>query len=332
MNKEFINLIGNTNLVRLNIASEETGCEIFGKAEFQNPGGSVKDRAAWYIIKEAIEEGKLLPGGTIVEGTAGNTGIGIALTANSLGYKSTIVVPETQSKEKLQLITACGAHLITVPAVPYKDENNYIKFSGRLAQELNDKNSKGAIWANQFDNQANRKAHYETTGPEIWEQTEGSIDAFVSAVGTGGTIAGVSRFLKEQNPNIKICLADPPGAALFNYYVNGELKAEGSSITEGIGQGRITNNLEGTEIDKAYLIPDQETIDTMFSLTKKEGLFLGSSSGINVAAAIRLGKELGPGHCIVTILCDPGTRYLSKLYNADFLKSKKLLPPEWLKK
>jgi|TARA_B110001454_G_scaffold146419_1_gene135933 cysteine synthase A len=332
MNKEFINLIGNTNLVRLNIASEETGCEIFGKAEFQNPGGSVKDRAAWYIIKEAIEEGKLLPGGTIVEGTAGNTGIGIALTANSLGYKSTIVVPETQSKEKLQLIAACGAHLITVPAVPYKDENNYIKFSGRLAQELNDKNSKGAIWANQFDNQANRKAHYETTGPEIWEQTEGSIDAFVSAVGTGGTIAGVSRFLKEQNPNIKICLADPPGAALFNYYVNGELKAEGSSITEGIGQGRITNNLEGTEIDKAYLIPDQETIDTMFSLTKKEGLFLGSSSGINVAAAIRLGKELGPGHCIVTILCDPGTRYLSKLYNADFLKSKKLLPPEWLKK
>ncbi|MDG2060639.1 MAG: cysteine synthase A [SAR86 cluster bacterium] len=330
MNKEFINLIGNTNLIRLNIASEETGCEILGKAEFQNPGGSVKDRAAWYMIKEAIEEGKLLPGGTIVEGTAGNTGIGIALTANSLGYKSTIVVPETQSKEKLQLIAACGADLITVPAVPFKDDNNYIKYSGRLAAELNNKNSKGAIWANQFDNKANRKAHYETTGPEIWTQTKGSIDAFVSAVGTGGTISGVSRFLKEQNPNIKICLADPPGAALFNYYVNGELKAEGSSITEGIGQGRITNNLEGTEIDKAYLIPDQETIDTMFSLTKEEGLFLGSSSGINVAAAIRLGKELGPGHCIVTILCDSGTRYLSKLYNLEFLNSKQLVAPKWL--
>jgi len=331
MKSQFINLIGNTNLVKLKSASEETGCEIFGKAEFQNPGGSVKDRAAWYIIKDAIEEGKLRPGGTIVEGTAGNTGIGIALTANSLGYKSTIVVPETQSKEKLQLIAACGADLITVPAVPYKNDDNYIKYSGRLAEELNNKNSEGAIWANQFDNQANRKAHYETTGPEIWAQTEGSIDAFVSAVGTGGTIAGVSRFLKEQNPNIKICLADPPGAALFNYYVNGELRSEGSSITEGIGQGRITKNLEGTKIDKAYLIPDQETIDAMFRLTKEEGLFLGSSSGINVAAAIRLAKELGPGHCIVTILCDPGTRYLSKLYNVDFLKSKELLPPDWLK-
>ena len=331
MNKEFINLIGNTNLIRLNIASEETGCEILGKAEFQNPGGSVKDRAAWYMIKEAIEEGKLLPGGTIVEGTAGNTGIGIALTANSLGYKSTIVVPETQSKEKLQLIAACGADLITVPAVPFKDDNNYIKYSGRLAEELNNKNSKGAIWANQFDNKANRKAHYETTGPEIWTQTKGSIDAFVSAVGTGGTIAGVSRFLKEQNPNIKICLADPPGAALFNFYVNGELKAEGSSITEGIGQGRITANLEGTDIDKAYLIPDQETIDTMFRLTKEEGLFLGSSSGINVAGAIRLAKELGPGHCIVTILCDSGTRYLSKLYNLEFLNSKNLVAPKWLR-
>ena len=250
--------------------------------------------------------------------------------ANSLGYQSTIVVPETQSQEKLQLIRACGAQLITVPAVPYKNENNYIKFSGRLAEELNEKNTKGAIWANQFDNKANRKAHYETTGPEIWKQTEGSIDAFVSAVGTGGTIAGVSRFLKEKNPKIKICLADPPGAALYNYYVNGELKAEGSSITEGIGQGRITSNLEKTEIDKAFFIPDQETIDVMYRMIKEEGLFLGSSSGINVAASIRLAKEMGPGNCIVTVLCDSGTRYLSKLFNPDFLKSKKLKPPEWL--
>ena len=232
MTQEFINLIGNTPLIRLNGPSNETGCEILGKAEFQNPGGSVKDRAAWYIVKDAIKKGKLLPGGTIVEGTAGNTGIGLALVANSLGYKSTIVVPETQSKEKLQLIKACGAHLITVPAVPYKDENNYVKYSGRLANDLNEKNIGGAIWANQFDNQANRLAHYETTGPEIWEQTKGSINAFVSAVGTGGTIAGVSRFLKEKNSDIQICLADPPGAALYNFYVNGELKAEGSSITE----------------------------------------------------------------------------------------------------
>ena len=330
MGQEFIKLIGNTPLVRLNGPSDDTGCEILGKAEFQNPGGSVKDRAAWYIVKDAIEKGKLLPGGTIVEGTAGNTGIGLALVANSLGYQSTIVVPETQSQEKLQLIRACGAQLITVPAVPYKNENNYIKFSGRLAEELNEKNTMGAIWANQFDNKANRKAHYETTGPEIWKQTEGSIDAFVSAVGTGGTIAGVSRFLKEKNPKIKICLADPPGAALYNYYVNGELKAEGSSITEGIGQGRITSNLEKTEIDKAFFIPDQETIDIMFRMIKEEGLFLGSSSGINVAASIRLAKEMGSGNCIVTVLCDSGTRYLSKLFNPDFLKSKELQPPEWL--
>lgn len=330
MGQEFIKLIGNTPLVRLNGPSDDTGCEILGKAEFQNPGGSVKDRAAWYIVKDAIEKGKLLPGGTIVEGTAGNTGIGLALVANSLGYQSTIVVPETQSQEKLQLIRACGAQLITVPAVPYKNENNYIKFSGRLAEELNEKNTMGAIWANQFVNKANRKAHYETTGPEIWKQTEGSIDAFVSAVGTGGTIAGVSRFLKEKNPKIKICLADPPGAALYNYYVNGELKAEGSSITEGIGQGRITSNLEKTEIDKAFFIPDQETIDIMFRMIKEEGLFLGSSSGINVAASIRLAKEMGSGNCIVTVLCDSGTRYLSKLFNPDFLKSKELQPPEWL--
>ena len=332
MAQEIIKLIGNTPLIRLKGPSEETGCEILGKAEFQNPGGSVKDRAAWYIVKDAIEKRKLLPGGTIVEGTAGNTGIGLALVANSLGYKSTIVVPETQSEEKLQLIRACGAHLITVPAVPYKDENNYVKFSGRLAKKLNEESAQGAIWANQFDNKANRKAHYETTGPEIWKQTDGAVDAFVSAVGTGGTIAGVSRYLKEKNPKVKICLADPPGAALYNYYVNGELKAEGSSITEGIGQGRITANLKNTIIDQAYLIPDQETIDVMFSMIKEEGLFLGSSSGINVAGAIRLAKEMGPGHCIVTMLCDSGTRYLSKLFNPEFLESKGLNPPGWLKK
>ena len=330
MAQDLIKLIGDTPLIRLNGPSEETGCEILGKAEFLNPGGSVKDRAAWYIVKDAIEKGELLPGGTIVEGTAGNTGIGLALVANSLGYKSTIVVPETQSQEKLQLIRACGADLITVPAVPYKDEKNYVKFSGKLAEKLNKESSQGAIWANQFDNKANRKAHYETTGPEIWKQTKGSVDAFVSAIGTGGTIAGVSMFLKEKNPNIKICLADPPGAALYNYYVNGELKAEGSSVTEGIGQGRVTSNLENIEIDKAFFIPDQESIDTMFRMIKEEGLFLGSSSGINVAGSIRLAKEMGSGHCIVTVLCDSGTRYLSKLFNPEFLKSKELDPPEWL--
>jgi len=330
MNKEFINLIGNTNLVRLNIASEETGCEIFGKAEFQNPGGSVKDRAAWYIIKEAIEEGKLLPGGTIVEGTAGNTGIGIALTANSLGYKSTIVVPETQSKEKLQLIAACGAHLITVPAVPYKDENNYIKFSGRLAQELNDKNSKGAIWANQFDNQANRKAHYETTGPEIWEQTDGKVDGFVCSSGTGGTIAGVSNALKEKNKDIKIYLSDPKGSALYNYIVNGELKSEGGSITEGIGSSRITKNFATAKIDGAFSIDDKESLPIIFDLIQNEGLSLGTSCGVNIAGAIRLGKELGPGNTIVTILCDKSDRYNSKLFNKSFLQEKGLPFPNWI--
>ena len=330
MNKEFINLIGNTNLIRLNIASEETGCEIFGKAEFQNPGGSVKDRAAWYIIKEAIEEGKLLPGGTIVEGTAGNTGIGIALTANSLGYKSTIVVPETQSKEKLQLIAACGAHLITVPAVPYKDENNYIKFSGRLAQELNDKNSKGAIWANQFDNQANRKAHYETTGPEIWEQTDGKVDGFICSSGTGGTISGVSNALKEKNKDIKIFLSDPKGSALYNYIKNGELKSEGGSITEGIGSSRITKNFGDAKIDDAYSIDDQEALPILYDLIENEGLSMGTSCGINIAGAIRLGKELGPGKTIVTILCDRSDKYSTKMFNKKFLEEKGLPFPNWL--
>ena len=325
-----VELIGNTPIIRLNGPSNETGCEILGKAEFVNPGGSVKDRAACYIIKDAIETGKLRPGGTLVEGTAGNTGIGLTLIANSLGYKTTIAVPETQSQEKLQMLRACGAELIAVPAVPYKDDNNYVKFSARLARELDEKLPQGAVWANQFDNTANRFSHFETTGPEIWDQTKGKVDAFVSAIGTGGTIAGVSQFLRQKKKNIVICLADPPGAALYNYYANGKLMAEGSSITEGIGQGRITDNLSDIEIDKAYRIPDQETIDVMFRLTHEEGLFLGSSSGINVAASMKLAKEMGPGHCIVTILCDSGTRYLSKLYNPDFLESKGLLFPQWL--
>ena len=328
--KNLVELIGNTPIIRLNGPSNETGCEILGKAEFVNPGGSVKDRAAWYIVKDAIETGKLRPGGTLVEGTAGNTGIGLTLIANSLGYKTTIAVPETQSQEKLQMLRACGAELITVPAVPYRDENNYVKFSARLAQELDEKLPQGAVWANQFDNTANRFSHFETTGPEIWDQTKGKVDAFVSAIGTGGTIAGVSQFLRQKKKNIVICLADPPGAALYNYYINGKLMAEGSSITEGIGQGRITDNLSDIEIDKAYRIPDQETIDVMFRLTHEEGLFLGSSSGINVAASMKLAKEMGPGHCIVTILCDSGTRYLSKLYNPDFLESKGFLFPQWL--
>ena len=328
--KNLVELIGNTPLIRLGGPSNETGCEILGKAEFVNPGGSVKDRAAWYIIRDAIETGKLQPGGTIVEGTAGNTGIGLTLIANSLGFSTTIAVPETQSQEKLEMLRASGAKLIKVPAVPYRDENNYIKFSARLAQELDEELPQGAVWANQFDNTANRLSHFETTGPEIWDQTKGKLDAFVSAIGTGGTIAGVSQFLRKKKKDITICLADPPGAALYNYFVNGHLTAEGSSITEGIGQGRITDNLEGIQIDKAYRIPDQETIDIMFRLTHEEGLFLGSSSGINVAASIRLAKEMGPGHCIVTILCDSGTRYLSRLYNPDFLRSKELLFPEWL--
>ena len=328
--KNLVELIGKTPLIRLGGPSNETGCEILGKAEFLNPGGSVKDRAAWYIIRDAIETGKLQPGGTVVEGTAGNTGIGLTLIANSLGFNTTIVVPETQSQEKLEMLRASGAKLIKVPAVPYRDENNYIKFSARLAQELDEELPQGAVWANQFDNTANRLSHFETTGPEIWDQTKGKLDAFVSAIGTGGTIAGVSQFLRQKKKDITICLADPPGAALYNYFVNGHLTAEGSSITEGIGQGRITDNLKGTQIDKAYRIPDQETIDVMFRLTREEGLFLGSSSGINVAASIRLAKEMGPGHCIVTILCDSGTRYLSKLYNPEFLELKGLFFPQWL--
>ena len=328
--KDFVDTIGNTPLIRLNRVSDATGCEILGKAEFLNPGGSVKDRAAWGIIKDAEEKGLLRPGGVIVEGTAGNTGIGLALVGNARGYKSVIVIPETQSQEKMDMLRLCGADLRLVPAVPYKDPNNYVKVSGRLAEEIAKENPNGAIWANQFDNQANRRAHYETTGPEIWEQTGGKIDGFVCAVGTGGTLAGIGMFLKERNKDIKIGLADPMGAALFEYYAHGELKAEGTSITEGIGQGRITANLEDAPVDFPFQIPDEEALPLIFDLLEFEGLCLGGSSGINVAGAVRLAKALGPGHTIVTILCDYGTRYQSKLFNPSFLREKGLPVPHWL--
>ena len=324
--------IGNTPLIRLKRASEETGCEILGKAEFLNPGQSVKDRAALFIIEDAVKRGKLKPGGTIVEGTAGNTGIGLALVGNALGFKSVIVIPETQSQEKKDMLRLCGAELIEVPAVPYKDPNNYVKYSGRLAEELDAKNEAGAIWANQFDNVANRQGHIETTGPEIWRQTDGKIDGFICAVGTGGTLAGVGMALKEKNPNVTIGLADPMGAALYNYYKNGELKSEGSSITEGIGQGRITANLEDAPIDAPFQIPDAEALDIVFDLLIHEGLCLGGSSGINVAGAIRLAREMGPGHTIVTVLCDYGNRYQSKMFNPAFLREKGLPVPPWMDK
>ena len=324
--------IGNTPLIRLHGPSEDTGCTILGKAEFLNPAGSVKDRAAWAIIKDAEERGALKPGGVIVEGTAGNTGIGIAHVANARGYRTVIVIPETQTQEKKDALRQSGAELIEVAAVPYRDPNNYIKYSGRLAEELNEKEPNGAVWANQFDNTANRQGHYETTGPEIWQQTDGTLDGFICAVGTGGTIAGVSRYLKEQNPDVKIGLADPMGAAIYNYYVNGELKAEGSSITEGIGQGRITDNLEGTEIDMPYQIPDEDLLPVLYDLIVKEGLSLGTSSGINVAGAIRMARDLGPGHTIVTVLCDGAHRYASKIFNLEFLQEKGLPLPPWLAK
>jgi len=326
----FIGAIGNTPLIRLRKISEETGCNILGKAEFMNPGGSVKDRAAWYIVKDAEEKGLLKPGGVIVEGTAGNTGIGLSLVANARGYRSVIVMPETQSQEKKDMLRLCGAELILVPAVPYKDPNNYVKYSGRLAAELAEKEPNGAIWANQFDNVANREGHYQTTGPEIWDQTDGTVDAFTCAVGSGGTLAGVGMALKERNKDIRIALSDPMGAALYSFYKHGELKAEGTSITEGIGQGRITANLEGAPVDDAFQIPDSEALEVVFDLLKHEGLCLGGSSGINVAGAIRLAKQLGPGHTIVTILCDSGQRYQSKLFNPSFLKEKGLPVPDWL--
>ncbi|MCG7393084.1 cysteine synthase A [Microvirga sp. ACRRW] len=327
-----VDAIGNTPLIKLHRASEMTGCTILGKAEFMNPGQSVKDRAALFIIQDAVRRGELRPGGVIVEGTAGNTGIGLALVGNALGYRTVIVIPETQTQEKKDMLRLAGAELIEVPAVPYANPNNYVKVSGRLAERLAASEPNGAIWANQFDNVANRQGHVETTGPEIWQQTDGNVDGFICAVGTGGTLAGVGEALKQKNPKVVIGLADPMGAALYNYYTAGELKATGSSITEGIGQGRITKNLEGAPIDMAFQIPDEEALPVIFELLEHEGLCLGGSSGINVAGAIRLARHLGPGHTIVTVLCDYGTRYQSKLFNPNFLREKNLPVPEWLER
>jgi cysteine synthase A len=322
--------VGNTPLIRLRTASELTGCEILGKAEFMNPGQSVKDRAALGIIRDAVARGALRPGGTIVEGTAGNTGIGLALIGASMGYRSVIVIPETQTQEKKDMLRLAGATLVEVPAMPYRDPNNYVRYSGRLAEELARTDPNGAVWANQFDNVANRRAHVETTAPEIWDQTGGEVDGFICAVGTGGTLAGVAEGLRARKPGVKIGLADPDGAALYHYYKHGTLKAEGSSITEGIGQGRITANLEGLTVDMAYNIHDDEALTTVFDLLRDEGLCMGSSTGVNVAGAIHMAREMGPGHRIVTILCDYGTRYQSKLFNPEFLRSKNLPVPDWL--
>lgn len=326
----FIDTIGNTPLIRLKRASEETGCEILGKAEFLNPGGSVKDRAAWAIVKDAEEKGILKPGGVIVEGTAGNTGIGLALVARARGYRCAIVIPETQSQEKKDMLRLCGAELYEVPAVPYKDPNNYVHYSHRLAQEMAGSEPNGVIWANQFDNVANRQGHIETTAQEIWNQTDGKVDGFICAVGTGGTLAGVSMGLKEHNKDVVVGLADPHGAALYSYYTEGELKSEGSSITEGIGQGRITENLKGAVIDEAFRISDKTAVPLLFKLFEEEALCLGGSSGINIAGAIELAKKMGPGHTIVTMLCDYGTRYTSKLYNAQFLRENGFPVPDWV--
>ncbi|WP_430250114.1 cysteine synthase A [Neorhizobium sp. DAR64860/K0K1] len=327
-----LDLIGNTPLIRLAAASDATGCEILGKAEFLNPGQSVKDRAALYIIRDAEKKGLLKPGGVIVEGTAGNTGIGLTLVAKALGYRTVIVIPETQSQEKKDALRLMGAELVEVPAVPYKNPNNYVKVSGRLAEQLAKTEPAGAIWANQFDNVANRQAHIEMTGPEIFEQTGGKVDGFVCAVGSGGTLVGTAMALRALNPAVKIGIADPEGAALYEFYAHGEMKSEGSSITEGIGQGRITANLEGFAPDYSYRISDAEALPIVFDLIENEGLCLGGSSGINIAGAMRLAKDLGPGHTIVTILCDYGNRYQSKLFNPDFLQSKGLPVPGWLTK
>jgi cysteine synthase A len=321
----FVGAIGNTALIRLRGPSELTGCEILGKAEFLNPGGSVKDRAALYIILDAEKRGLLKPGGTIVEGTAGNTGIGLALVGNARGYRTVIVIPETQSQEKKDMLRLCGAELREVPAVPYKDPNNYVHVSERLATELN------AFWANQWDNTANREGHILSTGPEIWAQTNGRVDGFVCAIGTGGTLAGVATYLKQRNRGIRIAAADPFGAAMYSWFKHGRLESDGSSITEGIGLGRVTKNIEGAPVDDAYRIPDAEALPWIFRLLKEEGLCLGGSSGINLAGAIRLARDLGPGHTVVTILADSGTRYQSKLFNSQFLNSKGLPYPDWLK-
>ncbi len=328
----FIGTIGNTPLIRLARLSEKTGCTILGKAEFLNPGGSVKDRAALYIVRDAEERGTLRPGGVIVEGTAGNTGIGLALVGNARGYRTVIVMPETQSQEKKDMLRLCGADLRVVAAVPYANPMNYVRYSEALAKEIGAKEVNGAIWANQFDNVANRRAHYETTGPEIWTQTDGKVDAFVSAVGTGGSLAGIAMALKERNPKIKIYLADPLGSAIYSYYARGELKAEGSSITEGIGQGRITKNLEGAPLDGWFQVTDEEMLPILFDLAQHEGLILGGSTGINLGGALKVAKELGPGHVIVTLLCDYGTRYQSKLFNPAFLRERNLPIPAWMER
>lgn len=322
--------VGNTPLIKLRHVSEQTGCTILGKAEFLNPGQSVKDRAALYIISDAIERGTLKPGGTIVEGTAGNTGIGLALVGASMGFKTVIVIPETQSQEKKDMLRLAGAELVQVPAAPYKNPNNYVRYSERLANELAKTEPNGAIWANQFDNVANRRAHIETTGPEIWSQTDGKVDGFVAAVGSGGTLAGCAEYLQPKG--VKIGLADPMGAALYSFYTTGTLASDGSSISEGIGQGRITANLEGFTPDHSYQITDEEALPIVFDLMANEGLCLGGSSGVNIAGAVNLARDLGPGHTIVTILCDYGTRYQSKLYNPEFLKSKGLPVPDWLER
>lgn len=326
--RDLADAVGRTPLIRLRAASEATGCEILGKAEFLNPGQSVKDRAALWIIRDAVARGALRPGGTIVEGTAGNTGIGLALVGASMGFRTVIVIPETQSQEKKDMLRLAGAELVEVPAAPYRDPDNYVRYSGRLAERLAQTEPNGAIWANQFDNVANRQAHIDSTGPEIWEQTGGRVDGFVCAVGSGGTIAGVAMALQPKG--VRIGLADPEGAALCSYYTTGELKAEGSSITEGIGQGRITANLEGFRPDMAWTIPDSEALPIVFDLLAHEGLCLGGSSGINIAGAMRMARALGPGHTIVTILCDYGTRYQSKLFNPEFLRARNLPVPGWL--
>jgi cysteine synthase A len=328
--KSVVEAIGRTPLIRLNRASEATGCDILGKAEFMNPGQSVKDRAALQIIRDAEAKGALRPGGVIVEGTAGNTGIGLAMVGAALGYRTVIVIPRTQSQEKKDAIRLLGAELVEVDAVPYANPNNYVRYSGRLAEERARTEPNGAVWANQFDNTANRDAHILTTGPEIWEQTDGKVDGFICSVGSGGTLAGVAMALRERNPGVAIGIADPLGAALFNYYTQGELKAEGTSITEGIGQGRITANLDGLKVDQAFQIPDEEALEEVFALTQHEGLCLGGSSGVNVAGAIRLARALGPGKTIVTILCDHGSRYQSKLFNPAFLREKGLPTPPWI--
>ena len=327
---DFTDTVGNTPLIKLRKASELTGCTILGKAEFLNPGGSVKDRAAKYIILDAEARGELRPGGLIVEGTAGNTGIGLALVGNARGYRTLIVIPETQSQEKKDMLRLCGAELREVPAVPYRDANNYVKVADRLAQELAKSEPNGVLYANQWDNVSNRNAHVRSTGPEIWEQTGGRIDGFTCAIGTGGTLAGVSEFLKSKDKTVRTAAADPMGAAMYSYFKTGELKSEGSSITEGIGQGRITKNIEGAPIDDAYQITDEEALPIIFDLLKEEGLCLGGSSGINIAGAIRMARDLGPGHTVVTVLADYGTRYMSKLFNPAFLREKGLPTPSWL--